>query len=251
MEKWMKAHGTSSRTGEPLAHKMLLPDMMARQLIAACCDQNDVPVPSIPKPAAKQSAAGGGAAAAPFLPKPQVTCATHPKEHLRLFCRDCCRGVCLLCAVDTKRCKVHGTEALDTLFDELRADREGWEHVEQECRRGGEQRSPMPRCKPSALKLPRCSSRCVQQSMSAPLQKAPLCRSGRSVRSLWLVLLRPLRLQSQALPLQPSSHLHSTVRKRPFPPRLLPSLTLQLRPLQLWDTSLPHLQSLILRMKLQ
>ena len=68
---------------------------------------------------------------------------------------------------------------------------------------------------------------------------------------MWLVLLRPLRLQSKALPLQPSSPLPSAVPGRPSPPRVPPSFALQLRPLQLWDTSSSHPQSLILKMRRQ
>ena len=64
IELWLKGHDTSPRTGQPLESKMLMPNMMARQLIAAWCEQNGVPVPVIPKPAAKPPAAGGGAAAA-------------------------------------------------------------------------------------------------------------------------------------------------------------------------------------------
>ena len=40
IEKWMKGHGTSPLTSQPLEHKMLMPNMMARQLIAAWCEQN-------------------------------------------------------------------------------------------------------------------------------------------------------------------------------------------------------------------
>ncbi len=68
---------------------------------------------------------------------------------------------------------------------------------------------------------------------------------------MWLVLLRPLRLQSKALQLQPSWPLRSAVPGRPSPPRVPPSFALQLRPLQLWDTSSSHPQSLILKTKLQ
>ena len=65
------------------------------------------------------------------------------------------------------------------------------------------------------------------------------------------MLLRLLTLQSKAPPLQPSSPLPSAVRKRPSPPRLPPSFALQLRLLQLWDTSLSRTLSLILKMRRQ
>ena len=45
----------------------------------------------------------------------------------------------MLCAVDVKRCKAHATEALDTLTEELKADREEWARVQEECRLGAEQ----------------------------------------------------------------------------------------------------------------
>ena len=68
---------------------------------------------------------------------------------------------------------------------------------------------------------------------------------------MWLVLLRLLRLQSKALPLQPSSPLPSAVPERPSPPHLPPSFALQLRPLQLWDTLSSPMQWLILKMRRQ
>jgi len=139
MEKWMKAHGTSPRTGEPLEHKFLMPNMMARQLIAAWCEENGVPVPATPKPPPKQAAAGGGSAAAPLLQKPVVTCELHPKELTRVFCMDCNRAVCVLCAVDTDICKSHVTKAFDPLFEELKTDREGWARAQRECSEGAQQ----------------------------------------------------------------------------------------------------------------
>ena len=56
-----------------------------------------------------------------------------------MFCMGCEHGVCLLCAVDTKGCKTHATEAFDTLLEELQTDREAWGRAQEECRRGGEQ----------------------------------------------------------------------------------------------------------------
>ena len=65
------------------------------------------------------------------------------------------------------------------------------------------------------------------------------------------MLLCLLRLQSKALPLQPSSPLPLAVSRRPSPPRLPPSFALQLRPLQLWDTSSSLMQWLMLKTGLQ
>ena len=135
----MKAHGTSPRTNKPLEHNFLIPNHDKRQQIAAWCEENGVPVPVAPKPADEPAAAGGGDAAVPLLQKPQVTCTKHPKEQLRVFCMGCEHGVCLLCAVDTKGCKTHATEAFDTLLEELQTDREAWARAQEECRRGGEQ----------------------------------------------------------------------------------------------------------------
>ena len=139
IELWLQGHDTSPRTGQPLESKMVMPNMMARQLIAAWCEQNGVPVPVIPKPAAKPPAAGGGAAVQPLLEKPVVRCPSHLKEQLRVFCMDCGRAVCFNCAVDMKGCKLHNTQAFDTLMDELKTDREGWARAQEECRRGSEQ----------------------------------------------------------------------------------------------------------------
>ena len=133
---WMKSHDVSPLTNEVFEHKMLSPNGGVRKQIAAWCEQNGVPVPVAEKAEAKPAAAGGGA---PVLEKPQATCPAHPKELLRVFCMGCCRGVCVLCAVDIKRCKGHATEALDTLFDELKTDCEAWARAQEECRRGGEQ----------------------------------------------------------------------------------------------------------------
>ena len=139
IELWMKSHDVSPHTNTPFDHKMLIPNISFRKLIAAWCEENGVPVPIAPKRVAEPAAAGGGAAVAPLLQKPQVTCAAHPKEQLRVFCRDCCHGICVLCAVDTKRCKAHETEALDTLLEELKVDREGWTQAQEECDQGAQQ----------------------------------------------------------------------------------------------------------------
>ena len=42
-----------------------------------------------------------------------------------MFCRNCCRGVRVLCTVDTDMCKPHATKAFKPLIEELRANREG------------------------------------------------------------------------------------------------------------------------------
>ena len=137
IELWMTTHDVSPLTNQPFDHKLLIPNMSMRSMVAKWCEQNGVPVPAPPKREAVK-AAGGGAALAPLLTKPQVTCSSHPKEQLRAFCTDCCCAVCVLCAVDVKRCKAHGTEALDTVIEELKTDREAWSLAQEECRRGVE-----------------------------------------------------------------------------------------------------------------
>ena len=51
----------------------------------------------------------------------------------------CCRGVCVLCAVDIDLCKSHATKAFEPLIQELKTDCEAWARAQEECRRGGEQ----------------------------------------------------------------------------------------------------------------
>jgi hypothetical protein len=139
MEQWMESHNTSPTTQEPLEYKMLVPNHDKRKQIAAWCEENGVPVPKPPKPAAKPAAAGGGAVAAPLLQKPLVTCQRHPKEQLRVFCVDCNCAVCFICAVEVDLCKSHATKAFDPLIEELQTDREGWARAQRECGEGAEQ----------------------------------------------------------------------------------------------------------------
>jgi len=129
IQQWMQGHDVSPRTGQPFLHTFLTPNVMARQLIAAWCEKNDLPVPSAPSCDLQQAG----------VHKPAVTCAAHPKEQLRVFCSDCGHGICILCAVDAKRCKTHATEALDTLLEDLRRDRECWVQAHEDCRSSIEQ----------------------------------------------------------------------------------------------------------------
>jgi len=132
----MKEHGTSPKTGKPLQHKFLIPNHDKREQIAAWCEKHDVPVPVAPKPAEEDDPRPPPE---PPLPKPQVTCAKHPDEQLRVFCVDCNHGVCVLCAVDVDLCKSHSTKAFKPLINELRTDREGWARAQRECGEGAEQ----------------------------------------------------------------------------------------------------------------
>jgi hypothetical protein len=137
IEQWMAGHDVSPITNAPFDHKLLIPNVTVRKQIASWCEQNSVPLPSAPKRQARPAAGGGSAQAAQLL-KPQVTCALHGDEELRVFCRDCCRGVCILCAVDVDVCKSHRTKAFKPLLEELKVDREAWARAQEECNQGVE-----------------------------------------------------------------------------------------------------------------
>ena len=139
IELWMKGHDVSPNGGQPLEHKMLIPNISMRKMIAAWCEQNGVPVPQPPKPAGKAADAGGGAAAAPMLRKPVVMCPRHSEDKVRVFCLHCNHGVCFNCAVDSDVCKAHTTKAFDPLLQELKTDRQGWARAQKECDQGADQ----------------------------------------------------------------------------------------------------------------
>ena len=222
IEDWMKTRNVSPLTNTPFVHKFLNPNDAIRELIVEWCEQNGMPVPVAPKREAEEVVAGGGAAEAALLHKPKVMCSAHPKEQLRVFCQDCDHAVCVLCAVDVKRCKTHATEALDTLVAELEAEREEWAGAQEECRRGAEQLCLHIQADADAkIQCISNQSAALQQQVHAPAPNfitdilyqtlhwcryelpptsaqppsAPLCRSGRSGRSLWPALLPLLRLQ--------------------------------------------------------
>ena len=140
IENWLKEHDTSPLTHETLEHKMLIPNLDKRRQINAWREEHGFPALVLHKPpAAAAAAAAAGPEAHPLIQKPIATCATHPREQLRVFCCDCDHAVCLLCAVDSKKCKAHTTEAFDTLLDELKADWQGWAGAQQECNRSAQQ----------------------------------------------------------------------------------------------------------------
>jgi hypothetical protein len=137
IEKWLKEHDTSPLTHEPLESKALFPNMAIRRQINAWREEHGFPALVLHKPPA--AAAAAGPEAHPLIQKPITTCTTHPREQLRVFCCDCEHAVCLLCAVDSKKCKAHTTEAFDTLLDELKADWQGWAGAQEECNRSAQQ----------------------------------------------------------------------------------------------------------------
>jgi hypothetical protein len=136
IQNWFKDHDTSLHTNEPFEHKILTPNVTVRKMIASWCEQNGVPVPTAPK---REATPAPVVPVAPLLQKPQVTCAVHPKEQLRVFCRSCRRGVCVLCAVDTDMCKAHATKVFEPLLEELKADREEWARARLQCDAAAEQ----------------------------------------------------------------------------------------------------------------
>ena len=44
IELWMKSHDVSPHTNTPFDHKMLIPNITVRKMIAAWCEENGVPV---------------------------------------------------------------------------------------------------------------------------------------------------------------------------------------------------------------
>lgn len=65
-------------------------------------------------------------------------CTLHAEEDVRAFCEDCCRGVCVLCAVDSDACKLHSTKAFKPLFEELNTERDGWARAQRDCNESAE-----------------------------------------------------------------------------------------------------------------
>ena len=58
IQLWMKTHDVSPHTNTPFDHKMLVPSLTIRKLIAAWCEENGVPVPVAPKRVVEAAAAG-------------------------------------------------------------------------------------------------------------------------------------------------------------------------------------------------
>jgi hypothetical protein len=137
IEQWMTSHDASPTTGQPLEHKMLIPNHLVRKQVVSWCEQNGLPVPKVPKRPVAKAVAGGGAAA-PLVQKPVVMCELHPKEQLRVFCVNCNRAVCFMCAVDIDMCKSHNIKAFDPLIEELKTDIEGWARALRECNEAAE-----------------------------------------------------------------------------------------------------------------
>ena len=137
IEQWLASHDDSPTTNQPLEHKMLIPNHLVRKQVVSWCEQNDLPVPKVPKRPVAKAVAGGGAAA-PLVQKPVVMCELHPKEQLRVFCVNCNRAVCFMCAVDIDMCKSHDIKAFDPLIEELKTDIEGWARALRECNEAAE-----------------------------------------------------------------------------------------------------------------
>ena len=114
-----------------------MPNHLVRKQVVSWCEQNGLPVPKLPKRPVAKAVAGGGAAA-PLVQKPVVMCELHPKEQLRVFCVNCNRAVCFMCAVDIDMCKSHDIKAFDPLIEELKTDIEGWARALRECNEAAE-----------------------------------------------------------------------------------------------------------------
>ena len=130
IEQWMTSHDASPTTSQPLEHKILIPNHLVRKQVVSWCEKNCSPVPKVPKRPVAKAVAGGGAAA-PLVQKPVVMCELHPKEQLRVFCVNCNRAVCFMCAVDIDMCKSHDIKAFDPLIEELKTDIEGWARAQR------------------------------------------------------------------------------------------------------------------------
>ena len=100
IELWMTTHDVSPLTNKPFDHKLLIPNLSMRSLIAEWCEQNSVPVPTPPKREAESAAGGGGAALAPLLTKPQVTAPRTRKSSCGHSARTAA-VLCVCCAPST------------------------------------------------------------------------------------------------------------------------------------------------------
>ena len=126
IEKWFKTSGNSPRSGAPLQHKILIPNIDKRQQVIAWRELQQSPV----LPISKVPKAGGGAAAAMLM---RGSCRRHPGNSLEVFCMECRHGICTICAVDSGICKSHQTFAFVSLIEELKTDRESWDRAQLEC----------------------------------------------------------------------------------------------------------------------
>lgn len=258
IEKWLKLHDTSPLTGEVLAHNMLVPNLLVRQQITAWREQHGLPVPVLPT--APAAAAAAGPAPLQTITKPAATCTAHPREKLRAFCCDCGRAVCVLCAVDVKKCKAHATEVLDSLIDELEADAQAWCSARLECDRQAQQLcadiqangaakkqsidkevadlQQLVRRSPRPLYFCNTFSRCARQQLRGPLPSAPLRRSGRSGKSSWLQPPRVQRLGARGRRQRLSLLRPSRAPGHPSRLHFAPCSTLWMRLLLQWATLL-------------
>jgi hypothetical protein len=175
----------------------------------------------------------------------------------------------------TATCKAHTTKALDSLIEDLKAEREEWAGAQEECRRGAEQLCLLIQADAYA-KIQSISneSAALQQQVHAPAPKfnndilyqslhwcryelppksaqPPSALLRRSGRSLWPALLPLPRLQWKARPPQPLSSVRWTGRRGASPPHQQPSSCLLLLLLlllqQLSATSSLHPQSSTLK----
>jgi hypothetical protein len=113
--------------------------MAMRRQINAWREEHGLPSLIFGKTGKAQPLVASGPASSPLMQKHVVMCERHPMERLRVFCKNCDRAVCTLCAIDIDICKPHDTKVIDDLLGNLKTEREEWAHACEECRRDAEQ----------------------------------------------------------------------------------------------------------------
>ncbi len=139
IEKWLVQHDTSPLTNETLESKALFPNIAMRRQINMWREQHGLTSLNFGKIGNVRPLVASGPASSPLMQKPVVMCERHPMERLRVFCKNCDRAVCTLCAIDIDICKPHDTKVIDDLLGNLKAEKEEWAHACEECRRDTEQ----------------------------------------------------------------------------------------------------------------
>ena len=105
IQDWLDSHTTSPLTGEPLDHKMLVPNLFVRRLVIAWLEEHSLPVPAFAKPVKAQAAgaAAAGISTPPLLQakKKCTNCGGRGQyEHVlppQHFCNVYCRWESIVC----------------------------------------------------------------------------------------------------------------------------------------------------------
>ncbi len=128
IENWFKEHDTSPLTNEPLEHKILTPNIMARKLINAWREQHGLPALSFGRVPDKAPSAHSQLPPGPHIFKPAAVCA-HSKKPLQAFCVTCKRAICINCIADPARCKSHDFRPLEAIVSGVRDAHAAWVQV--------------------------------------------------------------------------------------------------------------------------